>query len=138
PEESIGRSALEFVDSDDLARHPLIPIDVLKASGPLKRERVLVRKDGSRLDVVVSAKFMPDGHLQYIIQDISERKRMEQEREGLIKALESKNAELEQFAYTVSHDLKAPIITIKGFLGFLVQDALSGNINRLNTDIQRI
>ena len=138
PEESIGRSAVEFVDLDDLARHPLIPIDVLKASGPLKRERVLVRKDGSRLDVVVSAKFMPDGHLQYIIQDISERKDMEQERERLIKELESKNAELEQFAYTVSHDLKAPIITIKGFLGFLTQDALSGNINRLNTDIQRI
>jgi PAS domain S-box-containing protein len=138
PEESIGRSAIKFVDSDDLAKHPLIPIEALKASGPVKRERVLVRKDGSHLDVMVNAKFMPDGHLQYIIQDISERKRTEQEREKLIKELESKNVELEQFAYTVSHDLKAPIITIKGFLGFLAQDALLGNLDRLNTDIQRI
>jgi len=137
-EEFIGRSAIEFVDPIDLAAHPPMPMEELKAVGSLKRERVLVRKDGSRLDVVVSSKFMLDGHLQYIIQDISERKGMEQEREKLIKELESKNSELEQFTYTVSHDLKAPIITIKGFLGFLVTDALSGNVKRLGTDIQRI
>jgi len=72
------------------------------------------------------------------VQDITEQKRIEQERESLFKELEAKNAELEQFAYTVSHDLKAPIITIKGFLGFLEEDALSGNVKRLRTDIQRI
>ncbi|HXD10878.1 MAG TPA: PAS domain-containing sensor histidine kinase [Anaerolineales bacterium] len=138
PEEFIGRSAIEFVDPIDLAAHPPMSIEELKAAGSLKRERILVRKDGSRLDVVVSSKFMPDGHLQYMIQDISERKSMEQERERLIKELESKNGELEQFTYTVSHDLKAPIITIKGFLGFLGKDALSGNVKRLGADIQRI
>ena len=39
---------------------------------------------------------MPDGRFQYIIQDITERKHIEQERENLIAALEAKNAELEQ------------------------------------------
>jgi len=34
--------------------------------------------------------------------------------------------------------LKSPLITIKGFLGFLEQSALSGNIVRLKTDIKRI
>ncbi|HXD11006.1 MAG TPA: PAS domain-containing sensor histidine kinase, partial [Anaerolineales bacterium] len=72
------------------------------------------------------------------VQDIQEQKQIEQERENLIKELEAKNAELEQFTYTVSHDLKAPIITIKGFLGFLAEDVLVGNTKRLELDIQRI
>ncbi len=60
------------------------------------------------------------------------------EREVLIQDLESKNAELERFTYTVSHDLKSPIITIKGFLGMLTSDAAEGNIDRMNDDIDRI
>lgn len=72
------------------------------------------------------------------VQDITDRKRIEQERENLIKELEAKNTELEQFTYTVSHDLKAPLITISGFLSFMTEDALSGNLERLKTDIQRI
>jgi len=59
-------------------------------------------------------------------------------RKDLIAELESKNAELERFTYTVSHDLKSPLFTIRGFLGYLEQDALSGNHERLKSDIQRI
>lgn len=73
-----------------------------------------------------------------MVRDISQRKWVETEREKLIGELEAKNAELERFTYTVSHDLKSPIITIRGFLGFLEKDALSGNLPRLRSDIQRI
>ncbi len=59
-------------------------------------------------------------------------------REKLIKELESKNTELERFTYTISHDLKSPLVTINGFLGYLKADTISGNTTRVLTDIQRI
>lgn len=59
-------------------------------------------------------------------------------RQNLIAELESKNAELERFTYTVSHDLKSPLFTIRGFLGYLEEDALAGNHDRMKSDIQRI
>jgi signal transduction histidine kinase len=59
-------------------------------------------------------------------------------REKLIKELEAKNSELERFTYTVSHDLKSPLVTINGFLGYLKGDAASGNSERVELDIQRI
>jgi PAS domain S-box-containing protein len=59
-------------------------------------------------------------------------------RKDLIAELENKNTELEGFTYTVSHDLKSPLFTIRGFLGYLEQDALAGNQERLKSDIQRI
>jgi PAS domain S-box-containing protein len=52
--------------------------------------------------------------------------------------LENRNAELERFTYTVSHDLKSPLVTISGYLGYLKQDIESGNAERLKNDTQRI
>ncbi len=67
-----------------------------------------------------------------------EHQRLLEEREQLIAELEAKNVELERFNYTVSHDLKNPLVTIKGFLGLLRRDAAAGDAERLEHDISRI
>ena len=77
-------------------------------------------------------------YLAGTVMDITERKQAEAERERLIGELETKNAELERFTYTVSHDLKSPLVTIKGFVGLLQQDAQAGDLPRIEQDLQHI
>lgn len=54
--------------------------------------------------------------------NITARKLAEQGREQLLEELERKNLELERFTHTVSHDLKGPVVTIRGFAGVLLEE----------------
>ena len=49
----------------------------------------------------------------------------------LNEGLETRNAEMAQFNYTVAHDLKSPVVTIKNFLGSLKHDLEDGRTDRL-------
>lgn len=66
-----------------------------------------------------------------ISTDITGHKRAEEE-------LHSKNAEIEQFIYTVSHDLRTPLVTIKTFMGYLEKDVADNNRGHLAEDIRFI
>jgi PAS domain S-box-containing protein len=104
-------------------------------------EGQISRKDGSKryfqqlaFPIQTTKGYM----LGTIIRDITDKRQIELEREEMIKMLEAKNAELERFTYTVSHDLKSPLITIQGFLGYIEKDAISGNQTRFKEDVHRI
>jgi two-component system sensor kinase FixL len=56
------------------------------------------------------------------VRDISDRKANEEQREALVKELEVVNQELRDFAYIVSHDLKAPLRSIGSLSDWLIQD----------------
>ena len=65
-----------------------------------------------------------------------ERKRT-QEDEALIEELGAKEEQLEQFAYTVSHDLKSPLVTVRGYLGLIKRAARAGRHNSLEAYVDR-
>lgn len=75
-----------------------------------------IRRDGQVLGAVVT------------FLDITERKRAE-------AALQQKNLEMEHFVYTVSHDLRSPLVTIKSFLGLLAQDLAANETAAVEADL---
>ena len=69
-----------------------------------------------------------------------QRERLIAERERATSAdLEVKNAELERFVYTVSHDLKNPLVTIRNYVGHIQHDLTAmGQDGRVLADLERI
>ena len=70
--------------------------------------------------------------------DVTSRKQVELELQETISDLEAKNAEMERFLYTVSHDLRSPIVTTKGFLGLLQRDIAQDKPDKVKSDVERI
>jgi len=69
---------------------------------------------------------------------VAELERSQKDRQRLIGELRASAAEMERFVYTVSHDLKSPLVTIKGFLSFLRKDMEVGNFESANRDADQI
>lgn len=70
--------------------------------------------------------------------DITQKKLIELERERIFRELQAKNHELENFTYTVSHDLKSPLITIRTFSDFVEEDLAENRIQDAVEDLKRV
>jgi PAS domain S-box-containing protein len=126
-------------------------IATLELEGTLKDvENTFARSNGQSVTGLYSAKVIHDvensERLKVIfIQDITERMKSAETLSEYARLLERNNNELNQFAYVVSHDLKAPLRAISNLSSWLIEDLgpeLSGdnksNLETLGGRVQRL
>src|SRR5262249_7832420 len=99
-----------------------------------------LRKDGSEFAIEIGLTPI-DAHdgsfIMSTIQDITERKRAEAEMASRNLDLARLNEELSQFAYSASHDLKAPLSSIAGLLACVAEDLEEGKLQEVAFNVDR-
>ncbi|MBV6399822.1 MAG: Adaptive-response sensory-kinase SasA [Anaerolineales bacterium] len=136
PEEFLGKKVSEVLPP--LAEQTAFAITRALESGQVNAFEYQMPQSGERKTFEARIISIDSDTVMAMIRDVSLVKWIATEREKLINELEAKNAELERFVYTVSHDLKSPLVTIVGFLGYLEEDLKRGDMEVLRKDVQRI
>jgi PAS domain S-box-containing protein len=137
-EELIGRHVGQVVSPGDRPRIDDLLRRALQGERlPASLEIEAVTRDGTPIQLELSTRLvLQDGRpvaIQGIARDVTERSRaaaeirrlndtLEQRVRERTTQLEASNAELEAFAYSVSHDLRAPLRAIDGFSQALEED----------------
>lgn len=100
-----------------------------------------LRKDGLEFPVEIGLNPLQTDEGAFVlasIVDITKRKALETRIHRSATALQQKNQEMEQFVYTVSHDLKSPLVTSSGFLGLLKEDFLAKRYDKVMDSVARL
>jgi PAS domain S-box-containing protein len=92
-------------------------------------EKQYIRPDGSRWWGLFAGKRLSTGECVEFVLDITEAKQAEQQLQAFNEQLTRANVDLDNFIYTASHDLKAPITNIEGLL-YALQDQLPASVQQ--------
>ena len=87
-EEIVGKTIVDLIPAEDVGRLAASKQHLLAGKAEVSEWRLL-RKDGTQLPVELNAKILPDGRWQAFVRDISERRRIEDERQVFVSLLEN-------------------------------------------------
>lgn len=139
----VGKPLYELLPRGGALEQWVDDLMALQAGQYVEFEEVLRHADGT-VHTYLTSKFLlaasphHAASICYIATDITELRRTIAERQQLTEELTAKNEELEHFTYTVSHDLKAPLLTIGSYSGLLREDVAAGRDDRIDEDLEFI
>jgi PAS domain S-box-containing protein len=127
-------------DEMQQAGYPARELKIATEQGIYKTEDWRKRKDGSLFwaTIILTPIFSNEGeHLGFtkVTGDISKQKELQdklaERQQGAFEkkndALQKTNLDLDNFIYTVSHDLRAPIINIEALMGYLKEELIAAH-----------
>jgi PAS domain S-box-containing protein len=139
--EQIGKTDFDFFDHKMAEEVQKADRNVIEKGEPLYVEEWITTRDGKLqlMDTCKSPYYDPDGEALGIVgisRDITDRKKAEEEIRTLnleleqrvkdrTAELESSNKELESFVYSISHDLRAPLRHIDGFMELMKKNGVT-------------
>ena len=109
-------------------------VEILKKQGKLVADGIEKHRDGSERPVESHAKRITIGDQPVMVAVL----RNVTERNNFIEKIQRQKAEMEEFTYTVSHDLKSPLTTIAGFSEVLAESLEENDVEAAKNDLKRI
>jgi PAS domain S-box-containing protein len=131
----VGSICHKFICPAEVGKCPITDLEQIVDNA----ERVLLNDNDMKVPIIKTVTTISMNGQNYLLEsltDISERKRVEDDLRKAKDELEDRVTEMERFIYTVSHDLRTPLISMSGLLGFLKQDAENGDLEQMNADLR--
>ncbi len=145
---------MELVHPEDKQRVEGIVMNSFTTLEPFTYYARIIKKDNSIVNIHARGKVMTNEHNEVIkligtAQDVTEQKLKEETLQRQNEELRKINHELDKFVYSVSHDLRAPLLSMQGVIDITTEitreeiiiehmDMLKTSITRLDSFIEDI